>query len=64
MSDKKNKDKMISSNNKSSFLQTISSTEMNNLISNNNTQKNDMEEIYVKYINLKKKINILWNKFD
>jgi hypothetical protein len=56
------KEELLSSNN--SFLKTILSSEINNIITKNQKKQDDYEEIYIKYIDLKKKINIILNKIE
>ena len=45
-----------------SFLKTVQSSELNINSSNNNIKEKEIEEIVSKYLNLKKKFNLLWNK--
>lgn len=49
-----------------SFLKTVQSSELDNNSSNNNIKEKEkeIEEIVSKYLDLKKKINLLWNKID
>lgn len=53
----------------SSFLKTIQSTELdisqlNDTNDNKNIKYKQIEEIMSNYLDLKKKINLLWNKID
>ena len=43
------------------FLKTIESTDMN-LLSDKNHEQNSIDKIIIKYLNLKKKINLLNSK--
>ena len=47
-----------------SFLKTIESSEIDNISLTNNIQDKQVDEIVSKYLDLKKKINLLWNKID
>lgn len=67
--DKFSKSSKLSKHNQlisTSFLRTIESSQINKLNSNseNNNQQKDVDEIVLKYLNLKNKLNILWNKAD
>lgn len=45
-----------------SFLKTIQSSELDINLSNGGIKEKEIEEIVSKYLNLKKKFNLLWNK--
>jgi hypothetical protein len=45
-----------------SFLKTIESTSVNKTSSTNNIQDKEIDEIICKYLDLKKTINLFWNK--
>lgn len=47
-----------------SFLKTVEISEFDINSLNNDIKDKDVEEIVFKYLNLKKKINLLWNKIN
>jgi hypothetical protein len=47
-----------------SFLKTIQSSELDVNLLNNNIKEKEIEEIVSKYLNLKKKFILLWNKIN
>jgi hypothetical protein len=47
-----------------SFLKTVESSEIDITSLNNNINDKQVEEIVSKYLDLKKKINLLWNKIN
>ena len=49
--------------NTTSFLKTVENTDIN-LTSQKEFQQKDIDEIIIKYLNLKKKLNLLWNNID
>lgn len=48
----------------SSFLKTVESSEIDNISISNNLKDKQVDEIVSKYLDLKKKINLFWNKID
>lgn len=62
-----NKNKIINDNisfETTSFLKTVQSSELDINLLNENIKEKEIEEIVSKYLNLKKKFNLLWNKLD
>ena len=47
-----------------SFLRTVESSEIDITSLNNNINDKQVEEIVSKYLDLKKQINLLWNKIN
>ena len=47
-----------------SFLKTVEISELNINSMTNNIKDKQVEEIITKYFDLKKKINLLWNKIN
>ena len=45
-----------------SFLETLETTEINKIISDTKVENKDIEEIIIKYLEIKKKINLIMNK--
>lgn len=63
----KNKSKTTNNNTTfetTSFLKTIESSELDINLFNDNIKEKEIEEIVSRYLNLKKKFNLLWNKID
>jgi len=51
--------------NTTSFLKTVRTSDIDQLsLTQTKFEQKDVEEIIIKYLNLKKKINLFWNKID
>ena len=51
--------------NTNSFLKTLETIDNNQIsVLNTDYRQKDVDEIIIKYLNLKKKLNLMWNNID